>query len=398
MRIILPLFLLFIGANMSVDYYLYRRVLKKLSLTTWAKALYWGAHVLIQLLLAVILYANFNKENRVLPEMVIMWGLWGYFTLYIPKFGYALLSFFDYIPLLFKQKRSHIGGYIGGTLATFVALTMMVGAFWGSTHLIVNEVKVSIPSLPAAFEGYRIVHISDIHLRGHKSDERLMTRLVERINTLDADLVVFTGDLVNREGYELTPELATILSSVEATHGVYSILGNHDYGDYAYWQTPEQQSDALVYLLNTQNAMGWRMLNNAHRVLHLGQDSLVLIGVEDWGEPPFNQFGDLAASYPSLNDSTTKILLTHNPKHWELVVRETSNIALTLAGHTHAMQMKLPIGKRGVSPSSLVYTYWSGLYTEGEQHLYVNDGIGYVLYPMRAGNAFPEITLLQLDN
>ena len=186
-----------------------------------------------------------------------------------------------------------------------------------------------------------------------------------------------------------------MLSGLKAKNGVYSILGNHDYGDYVPWKNVSEKLEDRKLLRIKEKEMGWRMLNNESVYLYSGNDSVALIGVENWGEPPFPKYGNLRAAYPDLNDDCFKILLTHNPMHWDEEVISGTNIDLSFSGHTHAMQIKLQLGDWRYSPAEIRYPRWSGLYREGNQYLYVNEGIGCVFMPMRVG-ATPEITVIRL--
>ncbi|MDB0674009.1 metallophosphoesterase, partial [Barnesiella intestinihominis] len=241
-----------------------------------------------------------------------------------------------------------------------------------------------------------IVQFSDLHLETLGSAANYLPRWINRINQLHPDLIVFTGDLVNRRGNELPPYMNE-LSRLSAPDGVYSILGNHDYGDYFHWGNPEEKEQTLRSLIVDEEKMGWTMLNNRSVFLHRGNDSIALIGVENWGLPPFPQYGKLDQAYSSLNDSVFKILLSHNPLHWKHEVIPHSNIDLTLSGHTHAMQLKLGWKGFEYSFAEPLYPEWSGLYTAPDKHqmLYVNEGIGCVFLPMRIG-ARPEITIITL--
>lgn len=223
--------------------------------------------------------------------------------------------------------------------------------------------------------------------------------MVDTINALSPDLILFTGDIVNRHTSELLPFKQT-LSRLKARQGVYSVLGNHDYGDYMDWNFPIDKENNNLQLKNIQKEMGWNMLNNQHTILHQGSDSIVLIGVENWGEPPFSVYGNLKKAYPNLTDSNFKILLTHNPEHWSREVVKISNIDLSLSGHTHGMQLIFQIGDWKWSPAMWKYKQWGGLYEkENTQQktskLYVNIGLGEVALPFRLG-ATPEITLITL--
>ena len=299
-------------------------------------------------------------------------------------------------PRLWKRKKGKWGHMIGTALALYVIGSMLYGAFYARQHPIYNYRTISFPNLPEDFAGYRIVQFSDLHLETLGSAANYLPRWINRINQLHPDLIVFTGDLVNRRGNELPPYM-NVLSRLSAPDGVYSILGNHDYGDYFHWENPEGKEQTLRSLIVDEGKMGWTMLNNRSVFLHRGNDSIALIGVENWGLPPFPQYGKLDQAYSSLNDSVFKILLSHNPLHWKHEVIPHSNIDLTLSGHTHAMQLKLGWKGFEYSFAEPLYPEWSGLYTAPDKHqmLYVNEGIGCVFLPMRIG-ARPEITIITL--
>lgn len=218
---------------------------------------------------------------------------------------------------------------------------------------------------------------------------------MKEINAQHADLVVVTGDIVNRKTDEINPFIPT-LRQIKAKDGVISILGNHDYGDYYKWSSAADKKANLDRLVSIQrDSLGWTLLLNEHIFLRQGGDSIAVIGVENWGEPPFPTYGDLGKAYPDVNDSRFKLLLTHNPKHWESIVSKQSNIDLTLSGHTHAMQMMLSVAGIKLSPSVWKYQHWQGLSNEDGKMLYVNIGTGEVGIPMRIG-ATPEITVFTL--
>ena len=229
------------------------------------------------------------------------------------------------------------------------------------------------------FDGYRIVQISDIHIGSWQGNPDPIKQLVDSVNGQKPDLIVFTGDLVNQQSHELDG-FQEILSQLYAPDGVYSILGNHDYGSYYHWQSPKAEIANLDYLIRQQKAMGWKLLNNEHDILHHKGDSIALIGVENDGEPPFSQFADLPQAMQG-TEGMFQILLSHNPTHWRREVLPQSDISLMLAGHTHAMQGIL----FGHSLAELIYPEWRGMYYEGKRALYVNIGIGYVGLPFRFG-------------
>ncbi|GAA6423726.1 metallophosphoesterase [Bacteroides fragilis] len=278
----------------------------------------------------------------------------------------------------------------GLVLATLNAALILYGSMVGKDRFEVKEVTFRSPRLPEAFNGYRIVQLSDIHIGSWQGNAKSLQRMVDLVNAQKPDLIVFTGDLVNNRAAELDG-FEEILSQLHATDGVYSILGNHDYGPYYRWKSKRDQVNNLNDLKKRQADMGWILLNNEHTLLHRGNDSIALIGVENEGEPPFSQHGDLTKAQAGTN-GLFKLLLSHNPTHWRREVLPQSDIDLMLAGHTHAMQ--LAIGHH--SPASWIYPEWGGMYMEDNRGLYVNVGMGFVGLPFRFG-AWPEITVITLD-
>lgn len=271
---------------------------------------------------------------------------------------------------------------------------MWWGALLNRFTLEVKPVEITIPDLPESFKGYKIAQISDMHVGTFNNDTSYVKKIVDEVNALNPDLIVFTGDIVNRKTSELRPFINT-LSNLKAKDGVISILGNHDYGDYMIWPSDDHKQLNMQRLYDAYSRTGMRLLLNETAWLRRGTDSIAVIGVENIGDPPFTIYGSLPRSYPDLSDSNTKILLTHNPQHWvdSIADRSDINIPLTLSGHTHAMQIELA----GISPAMWRYPTWGGLYTDSrsERSLYVNIGCGTVGIPMRLG-ATPEITVITL--
>lgn len=323
-----------------------------------------------------------------------MWLIFSFITILFPKILFVLCDSVALVPTRFDHKRWRWLSLTGGVLAVVAFAAMWWGALINRYTINVKEVDVEIANLPKAFDGYRIVQISDLHVGTYGDDSRFVNTLVNEVNQLEPDLIVFTGDIVNRNTDEILPFVES-LSQLYAPDGIVSILGNHDYGDYYDWESEEKKRQSLSRLIDIQRNMGWNLLLNDHVEINRDGNTLVVIGVENIGDPPFKVYGDLKASYPDLGDDKTKILLTHNPAHWdkEVANKDSVNIALTLSGHTHAMQMEVC----GLSPAALRYKHWGGLYEDeyATHRLYVNIGVGTVGIPMRLG-ATPEITLITL--
>lgn len=344
------------------------------------------------MIIAVICIPKRNCSTEMLT--VTMWMLFTYLAFYLTKYLYVIIDLLANIPRLFKRRRIKWLSAVAGILALVFFASLWWGALFNRFNIDVKEVEVEISGLPDRFEGYRIAQFSDIHTGTFGNDTTFVTELVDRINSLKPDLIVFTGDIVNSKSSELRPHVGP-LSRLHATDGVYSILGNHDYGDYSEWASPEAKRENLELLKSLQGEMGWRLLLNETEYIRRGNDSIALIGVENIGDPPFKVYGSLTKSYANLSDSVTKVLLTHNPAHWvdSISGREAMRVPLALSGHTHAMQIEI----LGWSPAKYRYPTWGGLYSDKDKShkLYVNIGSGTVGFPARVG-ATPEITLITL--
>lgn len=391
MRLPILMMIITILINGVVDYYLFKTIKNRISKSVYAKCYAWLS---VFVTLALIVTISLPRRTGTNESLVfIMWMLFAYFSIYIPKYIYIVCDLVARIPLLLKKQRIKWVSKIGTILGVVSFCLMWWGALVNRFNIDVNEVEVPIASLPTPFDGYRVAQISDLHVGTFGIDTTFLAEVVEKINSLDVDAVMFTGDIVNRNSAELQP-FVTTLSRINARDGVFSVLGNHDYGDYSDWESPEAKEENLKLMHKLQKQMNWTLLLNETKQVYRGNDSIFIIGVENLGDPPFKNYGSLSNAYTTINDSTIKILLSHNPAHWERDIKDKkdNNIALTLSGHTHAMQMSIG----SFSPAALRYKYWGGLYVDDFNHyLNVNVGIGEVALPMRIG-ATPEITVLTL--
>lgn len=307
-----------------------------------------------------------------------------------------------------KKFISQISIGLGGL--SFAGLTY--GIVKGAHDYRIHRVDVPLSNLPPAFKGLKVGHISDIH-SGSFWDRKAVEKGVEKLLKEKPDVIFFTGDLVNSLADELDDELMEIFGRVNAPMGVYSILGNHDYGDYHNWpdknelqignrsqankshMTPLQLAN-LQALMDKHKQMGWDLLMNENRVIEKDGHKIHLIGVENYGaRGNFAKYGRLSDAMEGIADEAFKILLSHDPSHWDAQVRGKNNIALTLSGHTHGAQFGIETGGFRWSPIKYMYKQWAGLYTDGDQHIYVNRGFGYLGYPGRLGIR-PEIGILTL--
>jgi len=284
-------------------------------------------------------------------------------------------------------------------IASFVVAALVFGVMWWGaivtpSTLEVREVEMEFDRLPDAFDGYRIVQWSDAHLGTYNGHRAIVEKQINAINALNADMICFTGDLVSRETSEALP-YRDLLSRLHAPDGVYSVLGNHDYDNYVTWDDEQAKLADRKALCDLQATAGWHLLNDDYVLIKRGNDKLVLIGTENFGDRPGEKRGNLAKAYSGLNDSNFKIQLQHNPYAWRANTLTNSNIDLMLAGHTHAWQFMLKLGNWRWSPAQFRYPEWGGAYHEGDRYLYVNIGTGMVGPPMRIG-ATPEITVITL--
>ena len=284
-------------------------------------------------------------------------------------------------------------------ITAFIVAALVFGIMWWGAivtpgQLEVREVVLQFERLPEAFDGYRIVQWSDAHLGTYNGRTGIVEKQVNAINALHPDMICFTGDLVSRETHEAEP-YRDLLSRLHAADGVFSVLGNHDYDNYVTWDDEQAKLADRKALCDLQQAAGWHLLNDDYALIKRGDEQIVLIGTENYGDRQGEKRGNLARAYSGLHDGNFKIQLQHNPYAWRANTLTNSNIDLMLAGHTHAWQFMLKLGDWRWSPASLRYPEWGGAYQEGPRWLYVNIGTGMVGPPMRIG-ATPEITLITL--
>ena len=284
---------------------------------------------------------------------------------------------------------------IGMAVVPFVAF--VYGMVRGAFNYKVHNIKLSLSKLPSSFNGLKILQISDLHLGSFVSTKHL-EEAVSIINEQKADVVFFTGDLVNDRATE-TEMHVDVLKKIKAPMGVFSILGNHDYGDYVKWESKEAKQKNLEDLIAVHGKIGWKILINEHVPLKKGDDEIVVIGIENWGgNLNFPKYGDMKKAHAGTEKYPVKLLLSHDPSHWsKQVLKEYKDVDVTFSGHTHGFQFGIEIPGFKWSPSQYVYKQWAGLYTREGQHLYVNRGLGFLGYPGRLGIS-PEITVMELSN
>jgi len=377
-RIFTIVFLILLVADLYIFFLYIKKLVKKMPL----RILWFVPSAILLTGLYIFFYTDIGRGYRDIFMLIFI-------IIALPKIFFTIISLFDLPLRYFFKWRIYPFTVLALVVSITVIYIVVYGSVAGKSNFEVNRIEYASAKLPPGFEGYRIVQISDLHIGNWEGDTKSISLMVDIVNTLRPDLIVITGDLVHNSASELDG-YEEILSALKAPDGVYSILGNHDYGLYKHWSSEIKKELNLINLKERQNRMGWRLLNNDHTYLIRNNDSIALIGVENDGSPPFPQYGDLPKASKGIDNEKLKILLSHDPTHWR---REAlaSDIDLMLAGHTHATQFALG----SFSPAAFVYPEWRGLYTEGDQALYVNVGIGYVGIPFRYG-AWPEITEITL--
>lgn len=326
----------------------------------------------------------------------IMWGFFAFFVLYIPKINYVL---FDLIHRMCKQKfklnRSPLQ-MIGLSLSLITILLLIHGATIGKDRLKVTERTITFNNFPEMLNGLKVVQISDLHLGNWNDNTKTIARMVELVNEQNPDIIICSGDVVNNFADEL-PLFIPILQKLNAKYGKFAVLGNHDYGDYSKWNSVEERAENLAEIKNGIRKCGFNLLLNEHEIIEIKGEKLKISGVENWGVPPFKQYGKLAESLGKSAAKVFTILISHDSSHFMGEVIQYPEVNLTLSGHTHAAQFGIFTENFQWSPSKWKYEHYAGLYQHGEQYLYVNRGIGFVGVPMRIG-ATPEITVLTLEH
>ena len=290
--------------------------------------------------------------------------------------------------------RSTFLSWMGVGLSSTLFFSLLYG-FGNKYNYKVIKKKIALKGLPSSFKGFKIIHISDIH-SGSLKDKAAVLKGIELIEKQNPDMVLFTGDLVNDRASEMY-DWMDVFNKIKAPHGVFSTLGNHDYGDYVKWDTAEEKKQNLEALKKVHQDLGWRLLMNENKSIEKNGEKIKIVGIENWGaKARFPKYGKMDEAMQGVNNDDVAILLSHDPSHWEAeVIPKYSSVQLTLSGHTHGMQFGLENPYFKWSPVQWVYKQWAGIYENKDQQLYVNRGFGFLGYPGRVG-ILPEITLIEL--
>lgn len=411
-----PFWWILIGLMVILDIYVFQAV-KVIAHSVNPKtktiifAVYWTLSVLALLVLLVLPYLQFQHQSKVFRTTIfaVIAGLFFakiiaalFFLLDDARRGVQWVTaklFFSpeksgALPAGEKITRSVFMSWLG-MVAGGGLFSSLVYGFGNKYRYQLKRVPLSFSNLPSSFRGLKIVQLSDIHC-GSFADKRAVERGVEMVMKEKPDLILFTGDLVNNTADEMD-DYIDVFNKLNAPLGVYSTLGNHDYGDYVSWNSKEEKAANLERLKQVHATLGWRLLVNEHIVLEKGQDRIAVIGVENWSaKARFPKYGDLKKAHGGTAQYPFKILMSHDPSHWDGEVRtQYPDIDLTLSGHTHGMQFGVEIPGFKWSPVQYVYRQWAGLHEEETQKLYVNRGYGFIGYPGRVG-ILPEITMIEL--
>ncbi len=397
---------IFIAIYILVDIYAFQAV-RTLTKSPWLHGLY--VFVSLAVLAGLIYELSFMGTAKMMqPPKMYFFGI--FLAVFVPKliiivfmFGEDIARFFVGIfmkvagsnEVNFMASRRKFVSTIALGIAAIPFASLIYGMIQGKYNYKVLKYALEFEDLPEAFDGFTLTQISDIH-SGSFDNHKKVEYAVNLINEQQSDVILFTGDLVNNLAEEMDG-WKQLFSTLKAPKGVFSVLGNHDYGDYVQWKSTAAQAENLQKLKNIQREMGWNLLLNESRYIEKNGQKIALVGVENWGLNGFKQSGDLNKACAGIADADFKILMSHDPSHWQAQVKkDPRHFHLTLSGHTHGMQFGIEIpGIIKWSPIKYRYQNWAGIYEEFGRYINVNRGFGFLGYPGRVG-IWPEITVIQL--
>jgi uncharacterized protein len=345
----------------------------------------------------IILKIRLDKIHPQRKQLIVS-SLYGItISSFIPKIIFIIvISILYFTNHVFSHKESLVIVPIAGIFAGFLPFfVILYGIFRSLYRFKMYHVKIKFNDLPQNFNGLRIIHISDMHLGSFNFRYHILDRAITLINHVEPDLILFTGDLVNNFAWELKG-WSSILNQLKAKKGKYAVLGNHDYGDYSNWKTAKLKRSNFESIKYFYKKIDFKLLLNEADIIDIEGEKIALVGVENWGNPPFKKYGNLQRSLECVKDITFKILLSHDPTHWNEEVVHHTKIPLTLSGHTHGMQAGINLKNKKWSPIKYKYKHWAGLHKHNDQYLYVNRGLGWLGFPGRLGMR-PEITFIELE-
>ena len=396
------LFLLVVFLVLEV--YVYQSFKKFYSIQN-SNFVYWIPTVLIY---GFLIYSivNFDRASHKYLNLQILFSIILIFVL--PKILVVIFLLIEDLARLFSfgynyattkkasyPSRRKFISLVGLGSGAVVAAIVLDGIIFGKYRHKARVVRLKLKNLPQSFKGYKIVQISDVHSGSFQNPAKLQ-HAIDLINEQNPDLVLFTGDMINNYADEFVPFI-NLFSQIKSRDGKFSVLGNHDYGEYGVWKTVDDRKNNIPRLIENQKKAGFEMLRNEHRVIEKNGEKLYILGVENWGIAPFPQFGDLDKASRDVPADAVKILMSHDPSHFDAIVQKhPKNIQLTISGHTHGMQFCIDLKNYRWSSVQFKYKKWADLYQVEDKYLYVNRGFGVIGFPGRVG-VFPEVTVFELS-
>ena len=402
--------IIFVAIIGIADYYAFQ-ALKTVTKSNWWYALYW---LFTAAVIGNFIYqfygfnrsSGFSQSNAlavgfliamVVPKLVLITLMFAEDVFRVPQGIYSYFMQDDSASgnqiKHFPSRRKFISQIALG-LAAIPFASVLYGMYKGKYNFKVLKYTLNFEDLPDAFDGFRLTQISDVHSGSFDNIEKV-SYAIDLINEQKSDVILFTGDMVNNKAEEMLPYV-DIFKKLNAKHGMYSVLGNHDYGDYVRWNSEADKVQNLEDLKALQRNIGFDLLLNENRFIEKDGERIAIIGVENWGKGGFKKAGDLKKAASQVDKDDFKILMSHDPSHWDAeVVKDDYHYHLTLSGHTHGMQFGIEIPGFKWSPSKYLYKQWAGLYEKNNQYIYVNRGLGFLGYPGRVG-ILPEITAIEL--
>ena len=366
-----------------------------LSKNILAKIIYWSIPTVIFSLLGFAIYRLTSAPHDIFAVNTLHFVTGLTILFLVPKLDSSIFYLFDQLAFLVFQKHFFLNK-IGLVVAGIMFFVVLHGITINKTNFQVREQQILSQKIPNNFNGFKIIQISDLHIGSFHKDIESIQKLVIQINAEKPDIIVFTGDMISNYAEEMD-EFIPVLTKLKSKYGKYAILGNHDYGEYVNWKSKEEEEQNLSKLIFKHQEIGFQLLDNKCSRIKIDNQEIQLIGVENWGLPPFPQYGNIEQSITKLDTNNFTILLSHDPSHWRAEILAYPQIDLTLSGHTHAMQFGFELGSWKWSPVMFKYKEWAGLYQDKNQYLYVNRGTGYIGFPGRVGIR-PEITKLILKS
>lgn len=397
---------IFIAIYILIDIYAFQ-AFRTFTKNNWFSAVYIAISVSL-LFLFIYQVTSGDSTRTMTPLRMYTFGF--VVAIFFPKLMLVLFMLMEDVVRLLVGSAARLGGMndsfhipsrrkfvsaIALGLAAIPFSSLLYGMYRGKYNYKVLSYTLEFDDLPNAFDGYRITQISDIH-SGSFDNEKKVAYGIDLINQQKSDVILFTGDLVNNLAEEMVP-WKEMFAKLNAKDGVYSVLGNHDYGDYVDWSSREAKKKNLNDLISLQKEMGWDLLLNENRTLERNGERIKLVGVENWGAGGFKKAGDLDKACEGVQDHEFKILMSHDPSHWQQQVKtDDRHFHLTLSGHTHGMQFGIEIpGLIKWSPVKYRYENWAGIYEELGRYINVNRGFGFIGYPGRVG-IWPEVSVIEL--